>query len=197
MESRKYIYITVGALAVLGFLFYPRRAKAASYAKRWVGVSEYGFNAAFSNKVFEDMMRDMGWKGGEAWCMYFAKAVHYNSFKKDAQKIDKILTGSTQGSFVNASKDTTKTYKVVTSGRPRLGDIAIWQRVDNPSKGHAAVVIKPKGATFMTVEGNTNAGGSSEGDKVLIKERPLKYGEQLPNSSLKLRGFIRKITDII
>jgi len=193
----KYKYIIAsGVLVVVGVLL-TYRAKAATFAKKWVGVSERGFNASFSNDVFQAMLKNVGWKGGDAWCMYFAKAVHYETFPKDKDKINKILVGSTQKSWDNVSKDTTNTYKLITSGKPKLGDIVIWQRVDDKSKGHAGVVIKSGIDTFTTVEGNTNSGGSSEGDRVLIKQRPLKYGEKMPNSNLRLRGFIRKIADFI
>lgn len=190
-------YIIASAILVVVGVLLTYRAKAASFAKKWIGVSERGFNASFSNEVFQAMMKNVGWKGGDAWCMYFAKAVHYETFPKDRDKINKILVGNTQQSWRNVEKDTTNTYKLITSGKPKMGDIALWQRVDDANKGHAGIVIKSGTDTFTAVEGNTNAGGSSEGDKVLVKVRPLKYGEKIPNSSLKLRGFIRKIPDFI
>ena len=195
LNKNKYIIASVVLVAV-GVLL-TVRAKAATFAKKWIGVTEKGFNAAFSNDVFQSMMKKVGWRGGDAWCMYFAKAVHYETFPKDRDKINTILVGSTQQSWRNVEKDNTNTYKLITSGKPKMGDIVIWQRVDDTSKGHAGVVIKSGIDTFTTVEGNTNSGGSSEGDRVLIKERPLKYGEKMPNSSLRLRGFIRKIPDFI
>jgi len=124
--------------------------------------------------------------------MYLAKAIHIETFPKDKDKINKLFTGSTQQSWQNAKKDTSGLYKVITSGQPQRGDIAIWQRVTDASKGHAAIVIARGGDTFKTIEGNTNNGGSSEGDKVLVQTRKLDYNKTQPNSSLKLLGFIRK-----
>jgi len=129
--------------------------------------------------------------------MYLAKAVHVETFKKQTNAINKVLNGSTQLSWKNAKNDTSGTYKVITSGKPQKGDIVIWQSVKDPSKGHAGIVINRGTDTFTTIEGNTNLSGSSEGDKVLKKVRPLQYNKTIPNSSLKLLGFIRKKINII
>jgi hypothetical protein len=181
-----------GSIALVAILIIRYRYRAAKIAKQWVGITEKGFNASFSNDVFQAMMKAVGWKSGEAWCMYFAKAIHVETFKKEKDKINKILNGSTQLSWQNAKKDTSGTYKVITSGKPQRGDIVIWQNIKDTSKGHAGVVVAREGDTFKTIEGNTNIGGSSEGDKVLLKTRQLNYNKTEPNSNLKLLGFIRK-----
>jgi hypothetical protein len=165
-----------------------------NFANKWENVAEYGYNASFSNEVFQKMLEKVGWRSGESWCMYFAKAVHVETFPKDVDKINKVLNGLTQGSFNNAKNDKSGTYKVITSGEPQKGDIAIWVHLDDASKGHAAIVTSlNSNNTFNTIEGNTNQAGSREGDKVLKKVRALTYGKPMPNSTLALRGFIRKI----
>lgn len=201
-ENRKIALIT-GVMIIIAILIETRRAKAGTtgaaglrkatdFAESWVGITEIGKNKAFSDNVFEQMMKNVGWKSGEEWCMYFAKAVHYDTFKKDRDNIKRILNGSTQRSWKNVGNDGTGTYKQVTSGRPQLGDIAIWQRTTDKSKGHAAIVVKDLGDYFETVEGNTSAGGAYNGDRVLRLKRPMKYNQVIPNSTLKLLGFIRK-----
>jgi hypothetical protein len=180
------------SVAVVAALVIGYRYRAAKIAEKWVGITEKGDNAAFSNDVFEAMMKSVGWRSGEAWCMYLAKAIHIETFPKDKDKINKLFSGSTQLSWQNAKKDTSGIYKVITSGKPQRGDIGIFQRVSDPSKGHAVIVIGRNGNTFKTIEGNTNNGGSSEGDKVFVQTRKLDYKNTQPNSSLKLLGFIRK-----
>jgi hypothetical protein len=194
LRKNKYI-IASAAIVVIGLVI-SYRARASAFARKWIGISEKGFNSAFSNDVFQAMLKNVGWKGGEAWCMYFAKAVHYESYPKDREQINILMNGSTMRSWQNVKNDKSGTYRIITSGSPKLGDIAIWTNTTNTSKGHAGVVIKSTGENFTTVEGNTNAGGSSEGDSVMVKERPLKYNQQIPNSSLKLLGFIRKVQRI-
>jgi hypothetical protein len=195
IKKHKYSIAALSAVIIAAIVMY--RARVVAFAKQWVGISERGVNAGFSNNVFQAMLKRVGWKSGESWCMYFAKAVHYDSFPKDRAVINRLLNGRTQESFNNVLKDNTNTYRIITSGRPRLGDIAIWQNTNNRSTGHAGIVIKSGTNEFTTVEGNTNQAGSREGDMVLQKTRPLTYGQTLPNSTLMLRGFIRKVHKII
>lgn len=185
------------SVAVVAALVIGYRYRAAKMAQKWVGITENGVNTSFSNDVFQTMMKNVGWRSGEAWCMYLAKAIHIETFGKDRDKINKVLNGSTQLSWQNAKKDTSGIYKVITSGKPQRGDIVIWQHTGNTSTGHAGIVISRNGDTFKTIEGNTNALGSSEGDKVLIKTRQLKYNKIEPNSTLKLLGFISKKVPIL
>ena len=108
----------VGSIVAFA-LYYKRNAiknyfdfsKISSYlSNKWVGIKEVGNNAGFSSSVFEQMMKNVGWKSSDQWCMYFAKAIHYESYKDKPniqEKIKKILTGSTQESFVNAKNDKT------------------------------------------------------------------------------------------
>ena len=54
-------------------------------AGEWVGMKEIGNNQAFANQVFQDMMKKVGWKSSDQWCMYFAKAIHYEVFKDERE----------------------------------------------------------------------------------------------------------------
>jgi hypothetical protein len=165
------------------------------FADKWVGVKEIGFNKAFSNDVFQNMLRNVGWKSGEAWCMYFAKAIHFEVYKDKPQiqaNIKKILSGSTQRSFVDAQNDKTGTYTTATN--PKTGDIAIWQSQSDKSKGHAGVVAKVNNnGTIETIEGNTSDKNVSEGDLVAKKIRKSGVGQGISGSALVLRGYIRKL----
>lgn len=165
----------------------------ASFAEEWVGVKEIGDNQSFANQVFQSMMKKVGWQSSDAWCMYFAKAVHYEVFKQYRDRINALLNGSTQRSFNNAKNDSSGTY--TTTSTPAKGDIAIWQRTDDPSKGHAAIVVKVNtNGTINTIEGNTDGFGTSEGDGVYRKTRPSAVGTLAgTGSKLKLRGYIHKI----
>jgi len=164
------------------------------FANKWVGVKEIGNNQAFGNKVFEAMMKAVGWKSSDEWCMYFAKAVHYDIFKDQPQvqsQIQKILTGSTQQSFVNAKNDKSGTY--TTSNTPQVGDIIIWQRSTQNWKGHAGVVVGVKNGMVETIEGNTDSVDLSNGQYVAKKIQKSEVGSKMPNSTLVVRGYIRKL----
>ena len=202
---QKVSFVILG-VAVLLYVQRDRVKKGVNYARRrfgrlvesfsddWIGVKELGNNRDFGNNVFQSMLKNVGWKSYDQWCMYFAKAVHYQVYKKDRQAINKILTGNTQNSFDRVKRDTTGTYKAIESGSPKKGDIAIWQRTNSPGTGHAGVVIKLNNdGTMNMIEGNTSDRSISDGDTVARKVRPSVIGKNIPGSTLKLRGFIRKI----
>jgi hypothetical protein len=166
----------------------------SSFAGKWVGVLEVGNNQSFGNEVFNDMMKKIGWRSSESWCMYFAKAVHIEALKNnptEQAKANQILNGSTQGSFVNAKNDKTNTY--TTSTTPKEGDIIIFQHTNTPSQGHAGVVTKVNNDnTVTTIEGNTSDKSISNGDVVAKKTRTSVIGKSI-GDDLVLRGFIRKL----
>ena len=158
-------------------------------------IREVGDNAGFSNSVFQSMMKNIGWWSGAQWCMYFAKAMHYQAFegKPEVQAwIKKNFTGSSQESFVNAKNDKTGTYTVVTSGKPKIGDIFILQHYNAPDTGHAGIVKAVHETTYDTIEGNTSKAGVSDGQGVFNLTRKIAYGEKQKGTTLVLRGFIRK-----
>jgi hypothetical protein len=165
-----------------------------SFASSWVGVKEIGDNKAFANKVFEEMMRVVGWRSNEQWCMYFAKAIHYQALQKnptEQAKVKKILTGSSQLSFSNAKNDTTGTY--TTSTTPKVGDIVVFQHKNSPSTGHAGVVVKVNNDnTINTIEGNTSDKSISNGELVSKKVRTSVVGNSI-GGDLVVRGYIRKL----
>lgn len=197
-------FVSIGAFVL--YVQRDRLVKAGKYIKdkfgelisgiasKWVGVAEIGNNQAFGNKVFQSMMEQVGWNSTDQWCMFFAKAVHYEAFKdnpSEQAKINKILGGSTQMSFTNAQKDTTNTY--TTSLTPKVGDIVIFRSKNNPSKGHAGVVVKVNNDnTIDTIEGNTSATNINDGEFVARKKRTSVIGKSI-GGDLAVRGFIRKL----
>ncbi len=165
-----------------------------AFAGKWVGVKEIGDNQSFGNDVFKAMMKNVGWKSSEQWCMYFAKAVHYEIFKDnptELAKINRILNGGTQLSYDQAKNDKSGTYTV--SSTPQKGDIQIY-RNNATGKGHAGVVVNVNSnGTLSTIEGNTSDDNIADGQYVAKKTRPSKVGTYLPNSNLYVRGYIRKL----
>lgn len=194
MNKRKYIiYVSIIAVATAAIMLISWKRRPATIAETFLNEQEIGVNSGFASKAFEQMLKDVGWQGGEAWCMYFAKAVYLQAFPAKADKIDKVLNGSTQSSWRNA-KDSSL-FDVITDGKPHIGDIIIWQNIKNTSTGHAGIVRKHlDGDNYRTVEGNSGLGGTSEGDGVVNNNRKLVPG--CIDGSLKLLGFIRLKTII-
>jgi hypothetical protein len=204
MEVKKWhIGVFVGSIAVLviylqrnvikrGYDYFSR--KVTGFASSWIGVNEIGNNQAFGNQVFQQMMASVGWHSTDQWCMYFAKAVHYDAYKdnpNEQKKINTILNGSSQMSYTNAKNDKTGTYTV--SDKPQVGDIIIFQNTKDTSRGHAGVVIgvDSKNKKVTTVEGNTSDKSIADGDLVAKKVRPSTIGTDI--GGLRVRGFIHKI----
>lgn len=193
MKTWKFFVISA-AIAGTGFLLISWRQKAANMAAKFIDIAEVGTNAGFSNATFERMMKEVGWKGGEAWCMYFAKSIYINAFKKRALDIVRILTGSTQQSLKNAIANP-DVFEVITDGPPQKGDIIIWQSVTNPANGHAGIAYnKQSGRTWYTIEGNTSGEKAREGDVIAKQSRLLKQGTIEGN--LKLIAFLRLKTNL-
>lgn len=203
MKITKQDWIAMGAglvTALTSFFainFFSRKNRLARKAKFFEDIEEVGNNRSFGNATFEKMMRSVGWSSGDAWCMYFAIAVYDKVLPKQKDKLDK-LSGSTQRSWQKVKNGEVPDFIAVTSGKPRKGDIVIWQNLDNSSKGHAGIVIKTTSKEFKngftTIEGNTNVNSDfyGSGQSVRKAEHNLDYGQKSKTyPTKKLLGFIR------
>lgn len=165
-------------------------------ASKYLNIREIGRdNKGFNDVIFQSDLAKIGWKIGQSWCCYFCLLVYletYKNYPKIQTAIKKIIDGSTQKSFLRAQTDKTKTF--TTSKTPKVGDIAIWQNVNNTARGHAAIVIKVNTNTITTIEGNTSVSDIADGDTVAKQERPKIIGTKIQTgSNLILRGYIRKL----
>jgi len=184
--KKQYILIGLAALLLL-----PVGGSAAIYAKTLTGITEVGNNSGFSNSAFEDMLRSVGWTTNESWCMFFAKAVYLKAFPSLADQIHR-MSGSTQGTYDLVASGALKDFEI--SQRPHRGDIAIWTHINNPSQGHAGIVLHHALGVMRTVEGNASGaiGFAGDGDVVGRYDRPSAIGSIPKNTTLKLKGFIHR-----
>ena len=178
-----------GILIGLGIIFSIRnRRRVVKFSETLVGQTEIPGNAGFTNQQFEQLMKEVGWKIGDAWCVYFAKLVWFNmapGFLKE--KILKKVSGSSIQTWENLRND--KSFEI--SSIPKIGDMAIWVYYRNgqpTSNGHAGIVKRIGYGSFTTVEGNTTDTGGTEGYVVAEKTRPIDYTVR---NGLRLAGFIR------
>lgn len=188
---KSYVKYAIGAGVIISgsLILLSWRNKAATLAASFLNEMEIGNNESFANSAFQQMLRNVGWVSGEAWCMYFAKAVYMQAFPKKSDAINSVLTGSTQQSFQNAIRHP-ELFKVITDGPARKGDIVIWQNTKKPSSGHAGIVLKKTDTDHgEVVEGNAGVSSNGEGQKVTINNRVLLPGTV--EGSLKVLGFLR------
>ena len=131
----------------------------------------------------------VGWRKTHAWCAYFAELVWKEAYKAVGidkfRELDMIFSGSVLNTLSNFKK---KVYKI--KDKPSIGDIGFMQN-GRTSFGHMLVVIGIQGDNIITVEGNTDSGGSREGIEVAEKIRSSKI--QPKSKGLHLLGFISPI----
>jgi hypothetical protein len=142
-------------------------------ASYYVGQLEKKGNTGFFNKAFQTLLEAAGWYNTAPWCAFFGKAVYkiaYKDYPELLKVVNKCCSGSAKQTFDNFKKD--GTFDV--GYEPRAGALVIWLHGKGPS-GHEGVVISADEDTntMVVVEGNTNASGSREGDRVASKLRTI------------------------
>lgn len=157
-------------------------------------------NKGFQNSSFEAMMKKVGWRNGEAWCMYFCKLVYMQFYSFDRDFIAKNFTGSSQGTpdnIIQLNRKGDNKYVFIDKDTPQIGDIFILKNNDRSYQGHAGIVTEVLNNNLVkTIEGNTNLGGSREGDGVFELTRTMEVGKaskvQGGGGTKILRGYIRR-----
>ncbi len=154
-------------------------------AEKYLGQTEIAGNRGWVDKAFEKRMKAVGWAIGHSWCCYFTELVWKEAYAghKLAPAFDKLFSASSTATFANFSGSSL--FKV--GKLPAPGALAVW-RLGVGWQGHIGIVTKVNGATFDTIEGNTNAQGSREGMYVARKLRRL--GEPHRPKGLNLVGFV-------
>lgn len=136
-------------------------------AKSWTHVTEQGNNAGFTDAIFTEAMRKVGWRPGDAWCAFFGKMVWHRILRGTTAwtSIQGALSGSVMATWRNA-----KLAGLKTTDAPVLGGLVCWSTGNG--RGHMGVVVRIIDEfNFFTVEGNTNQVGSREGDRCMEKRR--------------------------
>jgi len=164
-------------------------------ARKYLGQQEIRGNLGFKDTVFEELMEQVGWQTGQAWCAYFAELVWkqaYSNYNKTMVKtLDRLFSAGavkTYNNFFNSDE-----FEVDRVSTP--GCVVIWQYYkDNKPhwSGHAGIVTRGyENNFFETIEGNTNSKGGREGIEVSKKLRPLDFEPKY--RGLVLKGFIHPL----
>lgn len=162
-----------------------------SAAAYYDGQTEIPNNAGFKDPNFQKELTSVGWVKSYAWCAFFTKLIYTKAYKNDVKLLEvvkKRFNGGALSTYNNAKSD--GIFKV--SDLPVVGAIAVWQH-GNSGNGHVGIVksFDLTTNTMYCIEGNTNASGSREGDRVAIKARTIKRDRTA--SGLNLKGFIYPI----
>jgi hypothetical protein len=150
-------------------------------------VVKGGKNVGFVDTSFQTMMKAVGWKSGEAWCMYYCKLVYMQFFSFDREFLAKNFNGSTGGTLqniINLNARGDKRYIFLNTNTPQIGDIICLQ-------GHVGLVQEVISPTVVkTIEGNSNLKGVREGEGVVENTRTLIVGK--PSFGQMFKGYIRR-----
>lgn len=165
---------------------YNNRNTVNKIALKYVGISEKGDNAGFSDAQFQADMKAAGWRSGMPWCSLFVKMVFEKAYPKQKTKLDTILNASVLTMWNKAKSDTTGLATV--SDTPKVGSIVCWK---GSSGGHTGIVTAVNGTKYQTVEGNTSQRASTEAEIRNGQGIYNKVGHYLgESSSMQLLGFI-------
>lgn len=159
--------------------------KQIEIAKKYLGFRELPGNAGFVDKLFEMKLRVLGWKKGQAWCSYFMWLVFIEAIADRKDELNKLFSAGAVKTFDNFK---TAGFKITQD--PTVGALVIWQKYVNgvPTwQGHAGICIEVlEDGEYVTIEGNTNAMGGREGDRVATKVRKT----AIKANGLNIKGFI-------
>ena len=138
----------LGLLLAVGLLWWAlRRRVPVLLAMQRLGIVEQGANLGFSKERFQQKMAEVGWRPGDAWCMFYVKLIYLEAYPHKRAALDLLLGGSVPLSLMAIQRDPAKTLAL--SDEPKVGAIVFW-----PS--HAGIVRKVYEGGFQTIEGNTS-----------------------------------------
>lgn len=171
-------------------------------ARKYIGLQEIKGNLGFKDERFEQLMKEVGWQKGQAWCAYFTELVWKSAYSNYTNKqfvinynklLDKLFSAGAVKTYNNfKNSDMFEVNKT-----PEPGCVVIWQYYKDSKphwSGHAGIVIKvysDDSDKFETIEGNTNSQGGREGIEVAKKIRTLDFEPK--QRGLVLKGFIHPI----
>ena len=159
------INITEAALALI--------ATATAEANK--GVREVGKNAG---PDVEKYLHCLGMTKGSPWCAAFVSWCVMTS--RGLAKPPKWCSGSAVSLFQMSGKNAVKVTPVDADFQSKVKPGYIWSRAQDATaaaaarkgswcQGHTGIVVAVDATGFHTIEGNTNAAGSREGDGVYRK----------------------------
>ena len=157
--------ITEAALALI--------ATATAEANK--GVREVGKNAG---PDVEKYLHCLGMTKGSPWCAAFVSWCVMTS--RGLAKPPKWCSGSAVSLFQMSGKNAVKVTPVDADYKSKVKPGYIWSRAQDATaaaaarkgswcQGHTGIVVAVDAMGFHTIEGNTNAAGSREGDGVYRK----------------------------
>jgi len=170
-----------------------RTQKIIAEAEKYIGVIERPGNKGFFNTTFEKLMRLIGFYTGAPWCAFFTKMI-YAAVYADNKALKAAINSCNTGGALDTLHRHENNGTFSVGEEPKPGAIAVW-RHGKGTTGHHGIVksVDVKNNTMVTIEGNTNATGSREGDRVAVKLRTIT--RDFRDDGLNLEGYIYPVED--
>jgi len=165
-----------------------RAARIIAIASKYIGKLEKKGNKGFYDPEFEKLLKAVGFYVGAPWCAFFGKAV-WKQVYADHKGMSAVINSCFTGGCLDTLRRVEANGTLLTGEEPRPGAVVIW-RHGRGTSGHFGIVesVDAKNNTMTTIEGNTNASGSREGDRVARKLRTI--NRQFREDGLNIEGFI-------
>lgn len=173
------------------------RNEAIKFAQGQVGKQEISGNQGFKDLFLDNVMRQVGFENGWAWCALFAEACWAYPTYEGKSKVIALISDCFSANAVRTYdnfKNSGNEYFTVGK-EPSIGSVVVWEKRHDgePVKksewtlGHAGIVESFYDDHFISIEGNTNAKGGREGIEIAKKKRPYNFYDK---EGLCLKGFI-------
>jgi hypothetical protein len=165
-----------------------RAARIIAIAQGYIGQLEKKGNHGFVSPDFEKKLREVGFYDGAPWCAFFVKLVYGEAYY-DVKILHQAITANNTGGALDTLKRHEHAGVFSIGETPKPGAIVIW-RMGKGTSGHAGIVksVDEANNTMTTIEGNTNAHGSREGDRVA--EKPRTITRPFQDAGLNVEGYI-------
>lgn len=119
----------------------------------------------------EMIQRHAGGGSGIPWCVAFAWAVVDLAYFLDQSMPPKLGTAQKVSSSALVKWAREHDRLITDPAEARPGDLIVLKGGDTGFFHTALIVASPSGGSVATVEGNTNTGGSSDGDGIYARRR--------------------------
>jgi hypothetical protein len=173
--------IGIGITTLSGFMIHKAFSgkRILTEAQKYVGQREIKPNMGWANKHFENLMKSVGWKQKDDYCVTFTKLILLKTLNgKQRDFVKSYFSASSQTTWQNLLKHRNKgLYKLSKEAKP--GSIAFYKHMQKNWRGHADIVIDADKESFRVVSANGSIG-------VEIKKRKYTF----ESNTFRLLGFV-------
>ena len=173
--------IGISLTTLTGFIIHRSQSgkRILTEAQKYVGQKEIKPNMGWANKHFENLMKSVGWKQKDDYCVTFTKLILLKSLSgKQRDFVKTYFSASSQTTWQQLLKHRNNAwYKLSKKAKP--GSIAFYKHMQKNWRGHADIVIDADKVNFNVISANGSIG-------VEVKKRAYTF----ESNTFRLLGFV-------